>query len=135
MDKASLHLESDIEKEVPILPPDIVVDENIPHNPSVKVADLLHNKLYTVVPKDYDLASGIQPKAQHFNRKYVFLWDDYSSLNVFSDARWKKVTVYLPEGLRNSHSLVKLVGDVYALPEIPPSWHIEEQSSKPRHVE
>jgi hypothetical protein len=136
MDKTSLHLEGDMEKDVPILSPDIVsLEEADPQATVVKMADLIHNKLYTVVPKQHDLATGIQPEIQHFNRKYVFLWDDYSSLNIFSDARWKKITVHLPEGLRNSRSLTKLVGDVYALPEIPSSWHIEEQPTPPRHVE
>ena len=139
MNGASLKLESiqketDIEKEVPISSPDIVKPEDTP-SLSLKTADLWRNKLYTVVPHDHDLTTGILPEDQQFSHKYVFLWDDYSSLNVFSDSRWKKVIVYLPANVKESHQFVKMVSDVYALPAIPNTWRIEEQHTPPQYVQ
>jgi hypothetical protein len=126
--------ETDIEKDVPISPPDIVETEKIPFL-SLKTADLWRNKLYTVVPPKHDLTTGILPEDQQFSHKYVFLWDDYSSLNAFSDSRWKKVIVYLPENIKESHQFVKMVSDVYALPAIPNTWRIEEQPTPPQYVQ
>ena len=126
--------ETDIEKEVPISSPDIVKPED-PSSLSLKTADLWRNKLYTVVPRDHDLTTGILPEDQQFSHKYVFLWDDYSNLNVFSDSRWKKVTVYLPTQVKESYQFVKIVSDVYALPAIPNTWRIEEQHTPPQYVQ
>jgi hypothetical protein len=134
MSKSSLHLTTDIEKDVPISPPDILQTEEI-LSPSLKTADLWRNKLYTVVPPQHDLSKGITPEDQQFHHKYVFLWDDWGSMNAFSDARWKKVCVYLPPEVKNSHQLVKLMSDTYALSSIPSTWRIEEQSSSPQYVQ
>ena len=142
MSESNLHLNSlqkatDIEKDIPIASPDIVVpgvlEEKEPL--SLKTADLWRNKLYTVIPAQHDLSQGITPEDQRFSRKYVFLWDDYSSLNIFSDTRWRKVVIYLPKGLKDSHQLTKMMGDVYALPEVPASWRIEEQPLPPTYVQ
>ena len=139
MSNSSLKLEhiqkeTDIEKEVPISPPDIITPAD-PSSLSLKTADLWRNKVYTVIPKDHDLTTGIVPEDQQFSHKYIFLWDDYSSLNVFSDSRWKKVVVYLPADIKTSPQFVKMMGDVYALPEIPDTWRIEEQPTPPQYVQ
>jgi hypothetical protein len=139
MHESSLNLDgiqkaTDIEKEVPVASPELVKSKE-PQPLSLKTADLWHNRVYTVVPPHHDLFAGILPKDQNFSHKYVFLWDDYSSLNVFSDTRWKKVVIYLPKGLKDSHQWIKMMSDVYALPEIPNTWRIEEQPAPPQYVQ
>ena len=119
-------------KKVPIEP--VLPEEELLDDKPLKEANLWRNILYTVVPKDHNLALGILPEDQQFHTKYVFLWDDYTSLVVFSDSKWDKVKVIIPEGTKR-HGLTKLPGDVYAVPTVPNTWPITLQPNRPFHVE
>ena len=96
-------------------------------------ADLYHDKVFTVIPKDADEKLGIFPEDQGFSDKRVFVWDNYQSLLKFSDEDWKKFEVTLPPGSRH-HLLTPLVGGAYTLKMIPNTWKLEEQKSRPRYI-
>ena len=98
------------------------------------IADLYHDKLYTVVPKDHDVSLGVMPEDQKFSRKYVFLWDTDRALTRFSDLDFKKILIILPKDVRFS-TLQPLVGGAYTLPHILNTWSVEEIGSVSIHSE
>ncbi len=131
--------QADLDKEVPLSQPEIVnqkaidpEDLNImvPSNELKVEADLYHNIVYTVVPKDHSLELGIFPEDQQFSGKYVFVWSSYRDLLRFSEDVWKKVKVKMPQGKRFEF-LTPMVGGAYSLTHIPNTWHLEPVTSQP----
>ena len=97
-------------------------------------ADLYHGTLYTVAPKNYDMSIDLTPDIQEFNHKFVYLWDDYSSLVKFSPDVWVKLKVVLPSKDLMGTRIFKTVSDVYTINSIPKTW-LSEQELNPRYVE
>jgi hypothetical protein len=130
-------VQSDITKRVPTEEPEIVTERELQQDadPLQKSADLYHNKLFTVLPKNHDPKLGVLPEDQGFSRKYVFLWDTYRDLVVFPEDKWKRYLVEVPPEVKHNGQLTKLPGNAYALPQIPNTWNIEEQKMVTRYVE
>lgn len=118
---------SSFDKEIPVTP-EVLTEEELLLE---KQADLYHNTLFTVIPRDHNSQLGIFPEDQGFNRKYVFLWHSYKSLLPFSSEKWKKLKVKLPPSVKFTQLRRLPSNDGYALHQIPNTWTIEEQDIPP----
>lgn len=100
----------------------------------IATADMYHGVLYTVAPKDFKITSDLTSDIQGFDKKYVYLWDDYSSLFKFKEDIWKKLRVMLPSKDILGQTVFKSVGDVYITTSVPSDW-LREQPLSPTYVE
>jgi hypothetical protein len=135
---------SDLEKQVPVqsvehvespveLPTTMDMSDLVMSKRQVQ-ADLYHGKLFSVVPKEFDVQKqDITPDVQDFHPRKVLLWDNYDSLFKFDESVWQKIVVLVPRDALG-HRLFKETGDVYTIDIIPVGW-AQPQPNPPQYVE
>lgn len=138
MNNLSFSVDSELEKEIPLEEPEVLtlkeLEKDTQLTSSLKFADLYHNKLFTVVPKEHNIHLGILPEDQGFSKRHVFLWDNYSVIpQKFDD--WKHVLVKIPKDVKHGGAMLKMVGGTYAVPCVYNTWEIEEIKTPPKFVE
>lgn len=140
--ESDLKNSGDMDKQVPMKPVEqIVTNKPIDNAVDVtdvkfvaqKTADMYHGVLFTVVPVDTDLEQDITPDVQGFEKRRVFLWDDYNSLFKFDETIWMKLAVRVDKDLVGK-KVFKETGDAYSMEVIPVGW-AKEQKMSPRYVE
>lgn len=141
---ASHEGQSELEKQVPVKSvehmespielPTTMDMQNLVLSPMQTTADMYHGKLFSVVPRDFNVAGqDITPDVQDFHPRKVWMWDNYDSLFKFDESIWQKVVVKVPKDALG-HRIFKEAGDVYTIDVIPVGW-AEPQPNPPQYVE
>ena len=132
--------DSAMEKQIPMKPVEQLTSDKPIENAQdledatkVKLGTLYRGILYTVVPKEFDLAQDITPDVQGFDKKNVILWDNYDQLFKFDLSLWKKVEVRIDKSIVGKR-LFKPVSDVYEIDYVPKEW-IKEAKTSPQYTE
>lgn len=122
---------SDIEKNIPLEDPTIIIDtQSIQQESSLR-----KDTYYTIVPKNHVLQSGILPEDQSFFTSKVIFWKTAYALSEFSPQDWDYVQFALPASSRHSSQFFRIIGDCYSLPTIHNTWDLQYLHSMPQYVE
>jgi len=113
---------TEIKKEI-----DSIVENREQEDISIKESSLYRNRMYTVIPKDYDFNLGIFPSIQQFSHKYIFLWDNPRSLLRFSPEEWMVISIDIP--ILEKRNLINIGSGVYAISEIPSTWKMRPEKN------